>query len=223
MKAQFWLDKWNNQETGFHLDAAHPLLKKFYSQVFSPSQGVFVPLCGKSSDLTFFAQKGSYTLGCELSEKAVEAFFSSQELLQMGKVTIAERSGLQSHRLDNIELLFGDYFHLQSKQLENCKTIYDRAALIALPEEMRKDYVEYMRLLMPSASMLLITLDFSAQEIVHSAKEKPPFSVTEEEVLQLFDFASVEQVYTKNIIEKEPRFKAKGLSYLNESAYVVRW
>ena len=66
MQAQFWLDKWNNQETGFHLDSAHPLLKKFYSQIFSSEDGVFVPLCGKSSDLAFIADKGSYTLGCEL-------------------------------------------------------------------------------------------------------------------------------------------------------------
>ena len=218
MKAQFWLEKWSNQETGFHLDSAHPLLQKFYSQVFNPKEGVFVPLCGKSSDLAFFAEKGSYTLGCELAEKAVRAFFSSQNKTDDKKLQISDIAKFQLYQLNNIEILIGDYFDLQAKQLESCKTIYDRAALIALPELMRKDYVEHMRNIIPHAKMLLITLGYPQHEM-----NGPPFSVLKEEVKQLFDFAKIEQVYTNNILSKEAKFKSKGLSALYESAYVIEW
>lgn len=218
MQAQFWLDKWDNQETGFHLGSVHPLLKKFYSEVFSPQKGVFVPLCGKSSDLAFFAEKGSYTLGCELSEKAVKAFFSAPQLVNKEQLQVSSSGGFQSYKLNNLELLTGDFFELAKEQLKACNTIYDRAALIALPETMRKNYVTHMKSLFPQAQMLLISLDYPQLEM-----KGPPFSVSQSEVEQLFSFAEIEKVYSKNILNKEPKFEARGLSYLNESAYIIQW
>jgi len=160
MQAQFWLDKWNNQETGFHLESAHPLLQKYYPQIFNPNVGVFVPLCGKSSNLAFFAAKGSYTLGCELAEKAVKVFFSSLKITENKPAKVSALSKFQSYQLDNLEILVGDYFELQPEQLGACKTIYDRAALIALPESMRNGYVEHMRSLNKSCVSSSSCLNF---------------------------------------------------------------
>ena len=228
MEAQFWLDKWHKQETGFHLASVHPLLQKFYAEVFEPQLGVFVPLCGKTSDLAFFAEKGSYTdnvkvVGCELAENAVKAFFAEQKQSDDRKsddkqLKVSELESFKSYQLDNIEILVGDYFDLQPKQLEACTRIYDRAALIALPESMRKVYVEHMRNLLPHAKMLLISLEYPQHEM-----NGPPFSVSQDAVNQLFSFAKIKQVYTNNILSKEPKFESRGLSALYESAYVIEW
>ncbi|TQV81561.1 thiopurine S-methyltransferase [Aliikangiella coralliicola] len=224
MEAQFWLDKWKKQETGFHLEQIHPLLKKFYPDVFSPSKGVFVPLCGKTSDLTFFAEKGSYTLGCELSDIAVQAFFKEQkdtaQINQVGRFSCfrSTRFVNENNRQANIDILIGDIFDLNQALLTECASIYDRAALIALPESLRKDYVRQIRSLMTSAKMLLITLEYPQVEM-----DGPPFSVASDEVSELFQFAEVSRVYCQNILSKEPKFVARGLSYLNECAYVISW
>lgn len=214
MEAQFWLDKWKKQETGFHLAKVHPLLQKYYSQVFSPSRGVFVPLCGKTSDLKYFADKGGYTLGCELSELAVEQFFEAYSL----QVEASKAGHFINYRCDNLQILVGDFFNLRDSDLEQCSSIYDRAALIALPLKMRVQYVKKLRQLFTKADMLLITLEYSQDEMAG-----PPFSVDSTEVNSLFEFASVKQIYAKNILAKEPKFIERGLSYLRECVYFIRW
>jgi len=214
MEAQFWLDKWEKQETGFHLSAIHPLLQKFYARVFRQKLGVFVPLCGKTSDLTLFAQKGSYTLGCELSDIAARAFFDSAGL----KATERTFENFKSFKANNLEILVGDFFDLQRSQVKNCPTIYDRASLIALPSSMRVAYVAKLKSLFKSARMLLITLQYPQAEM-----KGPPFSVPQSEVEDLFSFASVTPLYAKNILEKEPKFAARGLSALEECVYMIEW
>ena len=214
MDPQFWLNKWEKQETGFHLASVHPLLQKFYSRAFNTQDGIFVPLCGKTSDLTFFAGKGSYTLGCELSKKAVEAFFDGNGL-NPGK---KQDGSMMAYRSESLDILVGDLFELDKSQLSKCHAIYDRASLIAFPPTMRSDYVLKLRSLFQSARMMLITLEYPQQEM-----KGPPFSVEHDEVSRLFSNASIEQVYRKNILSKEPKFEARGLSYLNECVYIIEW
>ncbi|TQV75589.1 thiopurine S-methyltransferase [Aliikangiella marina] len=214
MDKSFWLDKWEKQEIGFHLAQVHPLLKKYYQTVFSQADGVFVPLCGKTTDLTFLLNQGKYVLGCELSEKAVAAYFQEHRL-EIKKQQLGEFVEYQN---DHLSLLVGDFFKLSAAQLVGCQAIYDRAALIALPESMRKQYVAHLTNLMPHASLLLVTLEYPQPQMAG-----PPFSVEKKEIDSLFAFAEVNSVYTNNIIEKEPKFAARGLSYLNECAYIIRW
>lgn len=214
MEAEFWLNKWNKQETGFHLTQVHPLLQKFYNQVFSEDKGVFVPLCGKTSDLKLFADKGSYTLGCELSKIAVEQFYDAHKL----KAEIATSEKFTHYISANLEILVGDYFELRQVDIGACQTIYDRASLVALPSKMRTQYVKKLCQLFSKADMLLITLEYPQNEMAG-----PPFNVDLNEVFSLFEFASVNQVYSQNILAKEPKFVERGLSYLNECAYIIRW
>jgi thiopurine S-methyltransferase len=58
--------------------------------------------------------------------------------------------------------------------------IYDRAALIALPKEMRSKYVDHLqKVLSPAVNILLVTLEFDQET-------GPPFSVSADEVEALF-------------------------------------
>lgn len=214
MKAQFWLDKWERQETGFHLPSVHSWLKKYYATVFNQSGGVFVPLCGKSTDLSYFAENNHYTLGCELSLKAAKQFFAVNQL----EYEVRSNQSFKSLKADNLEILVGDYFNLQTSQLAQCQFVYDRAALIALPEAMRVQYVQQMRTLIPAARLLLITLEYEQESM-----SGPPFSVVESEVQTLFSFANIKPLNRREIIEKEPKFRARGLTYMYECAYCIHW
>ena len=214
MDKQFWLDKWQRQALGFHLLEPHSLLSKFYSTIFNPKQGVFIPLCGKSVDLTFFADKGGYTLGNELSEIAVQAFFTENGLVSQRYLL----DGMVAYDSENLRLLQGDYFSLKCMHLAGCQTIYDRAALIALPTTMHTEYVAHLKRLLPHAKMLLITLEY---EQAHMSG--PPFSVEQNEVKALFSFAKVKKLASCDILANEKKFADRGLRELQECAYQIEW
>ncbi len=222
MQKAFWQQKWQENQIGFHLPEAHPLLQKYHAEVFSNQATLFVPLCGKSRDLKWLANAGYSVVGNELSEIAVKDFYrENYELNNDDLETIVQTDGNESlhcYQYESIEILQGDFFKLQPSHLSTCTGIYDRAALIALPESMRLEYVGHMRQLFSNAQLLLITLDYQQEQMAG-----PPFSVTQSEVENLFGWANVEQLWRRDIIEKEPRFKARGLEYFYESAYRINW
>ncbi len=229
MQKQFWHDKWQADQIGFHLESAHPLLQKYHAQVFAKQQTVFVPLCGKSKDLTLLEQQGYQVIGNELSEKAVQDFYAENYPLAPSKLAsvgskskpkseVTNPSELIQYSLDGVSIFQGDFFQLEKEQLVNVHAIYDRAALIALPKAMRIDYVAHLKTLFNSAHLLLITLEYE-----QSKMDGPPFSLSRSEVDTLFNFAQINLLYSKDIIDKEPRFKSKGLTTFIETAYHISW
>jgi thiopurine S-methyltransferase len=198
----------------------NPYLAHYYGHLGPPPASrsklrVFVPLCGKSMDMLWLSQNGYAVVGVEVSEIAVEAFFTENGLpleKQVQGAHIRYSSG-------NIEIWQGDFFTLSSEQLGDITDVYDRASLIALPPSMRKDYASKMLELLPAAArVLLVTLTYPQAEM-----DGPPFSVTEEEVRGLYEpHCSIEKLAVKNTLELEPRFKQKGLTSLYETAYKLK-
>jgi len=214
----FWHNKWEKNEIGFHLQNFHPLLEKYSEQIFSGHTDIFVPLCGKTADLRYLSRLDKKVVGVELSEIAAKAFYQEQfEILNpVSKTT--DKKMFQRYSEQNVQILVGDYFSLNSSLLNNATGIYDRAALVALPEDMRKLYVEQIKNICPTASMLLIALDYE-----QSKMSGPPFSVVPQEINQLFSFAKIKQLSRKNIIDKEPKFISKGLTSFYQTAYHISW
>ncbi|MCJ8273498.1 MAG: thiopurine S-methyltransferase, partial [Psychrosphaera sp.] len=151
MEADFWHNCWDNNQTGWHQDEFHPLLTQLFAQWAGANVGdVFVPLCGKSHDMVFISQSHK-VLGCELSNKACEEFFSENKLV-VDKVEVGHFTRYQGQ---SIELLAGDFFALDSQDVQTCSLIYDRAALIALTLDFREKYVKQLRSLFPSGTKLM--------------------------------------------------------------------
>lgn len=220
MDLDFWNARWKAGETGFHQPHINPYLGYYYGEAgASPeirqSLKVFVPLCGKSKDILWLSQNGYAVTGVECSEIALEDFFRESNL-ELEKQSDGSHVRYIS---GNIELLLGDFFSLEASQLGNITDVYDRASLIALPPEMRRDYASKMAgILSPGTRMLLVTLTYPQHEM-----NGPPFSVTEEEVQMLFsDHFSIDKLAAKNTLELEPRFKEKGLTSLIETAYKLK-
>jgi thiopurine S-methyltransferase len=54
--------------------------------------------------------------------------------------------------------------------------------------------------------------------------EGPPFSVSNDEVSQLYaDACSVEQLCRTEILDSQPRFQERGLTRLSEQAWRIEW
>ena len=217
MEIDFWLERWDRGETGFHQQHINPYLGYYYGEKGPPPSKrseirVFVPLCGKSKDLWWLQQSGYASVGVECSELAVEQFFSEHDLAY----SKATRENHVSYKSDKLEILLADFFSLQAEDIGDFTDIFDRASLIALPEDMRRQYVNKITGLQRRGTRtLLITLTYPETQM-----DGPPFSVTEEEVNELYsDQFSIDKLAAKNILEDEPRFKDRGLTSLTETAY----
>ena len=213
MDADFWLERWNEGRTHFHQDRVTPLLQKFWPTLSLPAGSrVLVPLCGKSLDMVWLAEQGMRVLGVELSPLAVEQFFSENNL----QPAVDHTEQGTHYTAGNIEIICGDMFKVSAETLAACTGVYDRAALIALPESMRGAYVQHVYGQLDSRYRgLLITLDYPQQEM-----DGPPFSVQEAEVQALYAGHSVvANVYQRDILDKEPKFLRSGVTRLDTVVY----
>ena len=151
-------------------------------------------------------------IGVECSDVAVKSFFEEQNI----KYSTEHQAAHQHYSSNSIEILLGDFFTLNPAVLHGVTDVFDRAALIALPEQMRQQYVSKMvELLVPGTRTLLVTLTYPQHEM-----DGPPFSVSEEEVSELYaaDF-KIEKLLVKDALADEPRFVEKGLTSLKETVY----
>ncbi len=147
MKKEFWLERWEREEIGFHEGAVNAYLNQFWS-VLNVAQGnkVFVPLCGKSVDMQWLREQGHEVVGVELSKIAAQAFF--QENGYSPKYVHSEK--FDCYDANGIRILCGDFFDLKRVDLAGVKAVYDRASMVALPPEMRDRYVDHLvNILMP--------------------------------------------------------------------------
>ena len=221
MEIDFWLERWNNNQTGFHQQQVNPYLVYFYGEKGPPVEQreklkVFVPLCGKSKDMLWLAQNGYKVFGVECSERAVKDFFEENALNYKHAEKDEHALYMSSNLPSAIEIYQGDFFALQPDVLDDVTDIFDRASLIALPPEMRQQYVQKMaELQKPGVRTLLVTLTFNPEEM-----NGPPFSVSEEEVNELYsENFSVQKLLTKNVIDEEAGLKKRGLTALVETVY----
>src|SRR5215510_8607601 len=60
MNSEYWINRWNQNQTGFHLKGVNPLLTQFWPSIAESEEGpgsVLVPLCGKTQDLMWLAEE----------------------------------------------------------------------------------------------------------------------------------------------------------------------
>ena len=215
MEPKFWQERWARNQLGFHLPEVNPYLQRHWpSLALAEGAKVLVPLCGKSLDLMWLATQGHRVLGVELSEQAVEAFFSEQSLTPR----ITQRGVFTVYQADLIEVWCGDFFALDAEVLADCTAVYDRAALIALPPLMRLQYTEQLNnMLRPGCQGLLITLDYDQTQ-----KAGPPFAVTDEEVKVLLGVHwSLQVIEKQDILGESWKFVQDGVTGLDERVYRV--
>lgn len=193
MEKGFWKEKWELNQIGFHQKDFHPLMLEYFKNRDLSGKTVFVPLCGKSKDMLWFAQRGATVVGCELSEKALDSFFSENQI----DYSVKESPDGAWYLAENFRLFLGDYFDYKIEKAPDY--IYDRASMIALPKAMRRRYTEKMvQIAQKKSEMLLITMEYDQAQM-----EGPPFSVDEKEVRTSYN-AQFIRVYKKAFEKNVP-------------------
>lgn len=212
MDADFWHQRWDSQQIAFHQSQVNPLLQRYWSRLQLPRGArVLVPLCGKSVDMLWLLEQGHPLVGVELSPIAVEDFFTENQL----QPARTQRGVLEQWQVDELSLLCGDLFALTVESQGSFDVIYDRAALIALPEPMRSSYVEkLLSLLKPGGQLLLITLEYPPE-----LRAGPPFSVERSQVEQLFAGFQVDRLDSELLTPESPGFSRRGLLGSTEVVY----
>ena len=220
LKAQnnYWKSRWDSNEIAWHRSAYHPALVKHWPQLAKRSR-VLVPLCGKTHDMIWLAEQGLQVFGVELVQVAVEQFFSD-----FGLNYHSHYSGNYQHFQCvelSIHIIVGDFFKLTKEDIpfdsnnSEFDALYDRAALVALPDTMRQEYAQQcLNLLKNNYSGLLITFDYLQSEM-----QGPPYAVLTDELNDLYlnEFREVERFDL--LVEGSP-FYEKGFSSFAEVTWL---
>ena len=176
MDANFWRERWAEGRIGFHEGKPNALLQRHLATL-GDQRRVLVPLCGKTEDLAYLAGAGHTVVGVELVEDACRAFFAEHGL----EPAVSRAGALTRLAAGAVEILAGDFFAVRREDLGAVDALYDRAALIAFPPDLRPRYVEHLRTLLPDFRGLLVSLEYPAGAI-----QGPPFSVDDAEVRRLW-------------------------------------
>jgi thiopurine S-methyltransferase len=174
MNPSFWRERWEKNEIGFHEGKPNPLLvKHFHELSVAKGRRIFVPLCGKTLDISWLLSRGYRVAGAELSQLAIEQLF--MELGMQPEVTTVGK--VEQWSANNLDIFVGDIFAVSEKMLSPIDAVYDRAALVAFPEDIRKRYTAHLTEVTKKSPQLLICYEYD-----QSLMDGPPFSVSNEEV-----------------------------------------
>lgn len=216
MKADFWHERWDKNQIGFHQNKVNTHLQDFWGDLKLDGKGqVFVPLCGKSADMLWLRAQGHEVLGIELSAVAIRDFFAEHNL----EPQVTQAGKFERWACDGIVIYQGDFFDLTAEDLIDCVAVFDRASLIALPPAMRAAYVKHLKQILPGqCDVLLVTLEYDQ----HVA-DGPPFAVMESEVRAFYDGDySVTLLRSIDALDDMPRFKKLGVPTLDEKAFYCK-
>lgn len=214
METTFWTKKWADNEIGFHKREVNPNLMRVKSEI--PWGTVFVPLCGKTLDMDWLEKQGHKVVGVELSPIACKAFFDENNR----PYETSSKDDFTIFTGDNVTIWCGDFFKMESRALEGVTSIFDRAALVALPKEMRYKYVNHLIKLtenLVKVREILITFEYDQK-----LAEGPPHSVSESEVRSLFKTADKVELFERHEdtdLKNLPKFD--GVSGFSECIYLI--
>ncbi len=209
VEESFWKKKWEDREIGFHQTAVNPMLEKYIHKLsLKTDDTVFVPLCGKSMDMQWLLSKGYSVIGCELIESAVEEFFAELKI----DPEILIQKNYKIYQTDKLCIYVGDFFKLNADIIGPVDAVFDRAALVALPTEMRKKYYDHLSTITDKAKQLLITFSYDQNKL-----DGPPFSIEYKELQKGYN----EYYQIKNLESYKGVEKLKGVVDIKHEIWLL--
>ena len=212
MQQDFWHEAWaKNDEPGWQQTDFNPYLTKHWP---AGPEVVFVPLCGRSLDMLWLHQQGHHIVGIDLSVSAIQTFCKQQSI----EATCERDGALTVFRAPGWTLYAGDFFKLTGEHLTRVGRVYDRAALIALPEPMRAKYAAHCQAIIPGGTeIFLLTISYD-QDLMKG----PPFSVTDSEVHELYSGYDIQVLQSQSGADLVGNLKQRGLGTLTDSCFLLQ-
>lgn len=217
MALAFWLDKWRENDIPFHKPIVQEDLEHYWPALaLKPGAKVLVPLSGKSLDMIWLLQQGMIVYGIDISELAIEAFIAEHQLNLKKEV----KANHISYANDKITLIAGDYFQLNKESLPCFDAVYDRGALVALPEKLRPAYLNlYLSCLKPEGRVFLKTVYYEDEGI-----EGPPYAIRDKAVYEYY--ASCRQITCLmrrlRYLDARDSLYKRGLKTQTDTAWVIK-
>ncbi|WP_221076805.1 thiopurine S-methyltransferase [Agarivorans aestuarii] len=178
MHEQFWHQKWEKDEIGFHEGEVNLFLYEYFKVLkLAAGARVFVPLCGKTRDIAWLLDNGMKVVGVELSEHAIKQLFAELNL----EPKVESLADCLHYTSANIDIFVANIFSLNSELLGEVDAIYDRGALVALPEGIRTRYAQMLPIITNNAPQLVVTYNYE-----QSQYSGPPFALPESEIERLY-------------------------------------
>jgi len=208
MDADFWHKRWRDNQIGFHMSEANPLLVKYFNKLqLAKGSRIFIPLCGKTLDIAWLLSLGYRIAGAELSEAAIKQLFTELDI----EPAITLSNNTIHYSAENLDIYVGDIFELSAEKIGSIDAIYDRAAIIALPQPMRIKYTSHLRNITQTAIQLIITYEYD-----QSLMSGPPFSISEAEINEHYqNYYEITTQQAVNLAPDEKRnFAKKECVYL---------
>lgn len=211
-KVGYWEARWEEGRTGFHRPAVNEHLLRHEGHL--PGQRVLVPFAGKSIDCVHLRDAGRHVVAIEASRLAAEQFHVEHGLTP----EITTHGTVERWATPGIEFLLGDLFGVENELIGQVDAIWDRAALIALPEADRAAYSAHLTRIAPQANHLLVTMEYD-QDLMAG----PPFSVDSEEVRAVHARGrEAIDLGTLDITDEGPKFRNHGLERVQERVWLLR-
>lgn len=207
MEQSFWQGRWDAGQIGFHEGKENRFLARHADVLGAAGSSVLVPLAGKSRDVDALLARGHRVTAVELIERAVHAFFEER-----GQTPATSREAHREvHTLGALTFIRGDVFDVRGEVFD---AVWDRAALIALPADLRARYAKLVTdVVRPGGVVLLVTLE-------HDAGSGPPFEVTAEEVRALYAGAfEITELADEDVLADNPNLAQKGAARVRERAW----
>lgn len=220
MEHSFWDARWSDGRIGFHLDQVNPTLVRHFDEFLrwlgrdtATAATVLVPLCGKSLDMAWLAERSRAVVGVEFVRTAAEQYFAERG--------VEPDVDANAFVHGNTSIVVDDFFRVGRARIGGVELVYDRAALVAIAPEHRVRYLSQLwRLLEPNGGLFLISFE-------HDTGTGPPFSI--DRVDELFDAAALQGApfellrhSERDLLQIEPQFRERGASYLREVLFFAR-
>jgi thiopurine S-methyltransferase len=174
MDPSFWLQAWREDRTAFHQPGVNPHLAGHLDALaLAPGSRVFLPLCGKTLDIGWLLARGFRVAGAELSPLAIEQLFAQLEV----EPQVTELGTVARWAAPGLDVFVGDVFDVTRDMLGPVDATFDRAALVALPADMRARYAAHLVEITGGAPQLLVTFEYDP-----AVMEGPPFSISADDV-----------------------------------------
>jgi len=204
MDADFWHQRWEKNEIAFHEKKPNAFLRKYFNATMKDSNIVFVPLCGKTRDIEWLVSEGYKVVGVELSEIAIE------QLLYTMKRTpeVTDMGPLRRYSSNNLNIFSGDIFNLSAEILGKVDCVYDRAALVAMPEKMRRAYTEHLVDITHGSDQFLVCFEYDQQKM-----KGPPFSISQEHLREYYSNNYEISLLEQTIVEGKLKRKVDAVEH----------
>ena len=213
MQPEYWLESWNEggTKTDFHRQDVHPFAHLYLPPWELNGKHVFVPCCGKDNVLTYFRGHAAHVTGIDLARTAIDQYAAENNL----DLTETAPGRFEA---DGVTLLCRDVFTLKPSDIPPIDIVWDRASLIAFPDDgrhsLRRRYVEKMHDLMaPGSRMLLVTVEYGPP------RDETPFSVGKNMVREYFGLG-YQIDHLLKLAKPEHRMVARfGLRFFSEHGF----